>query len=67
METIILRVKPGAKPYLEWLLKHFRDEVEIISWKDFEELEEKGLIKAIEEGDRGEFVDEEEVMQALRE
>jgi len=67
METIVLRVKPRAKPYLEWLFKHLKDEIEILSLEDLENLEDIALAKAIEEGDKGDFVSEEEIMRALRE
>ncbi|OAG27545.1 hypothetical protein [Thermodesulfatator autotrophicus] len=67
METIVLRIKPGAKPYLEWLFKHLKDEIEVLSLEDLESLEDAALARAMEEGDRGDFVAEEEVMRALRE
>jgi uncharacterized protein with ParB-like and HNH nuclease domain len=67
METIVLRVKPRAKPYLEWLFKHLKDEIEILSPEDLEKLEDMAFARAIEEGDKGDFVTEEEIMQALRE
>ncbi len=63
METLILKVSPEARPHLEWLFRQLKDKVQIISP---EELEDLALIKAIEEGDRRNFVSEEEVMKALK-
>ena len=63
METLILKVSPEARPHLEWLLRQMKDKVQILSP---EELEDLALTRAIEEGDRGDFVSEKEVMEALK-
>ncbi len=62
METLVLRVKPEAKEHLKWFLSHLKNEVEVLS---LDELEDLAMVKAIEEGDRGEFVSEDEVMKLL--
>jgi len=62
METLILRVKPEAREHLKWLLSRLKNEVEVLS---LDELEDLAMVKAIEEGDRGEFVSEDEVMKLL--
>ena len=62
METLVLRVKPEAREHLEWFLSRLKDEVKVLS---FEELEDLAMVKAIEEGDRGDFVSEDEVMKLL--
>ena len=67
MEPVVLRVKPKARPYLEWLLRHLKDEIEVLTLEELEELEDLALGRAIEEGDKGCFVSEEEVVRALKE
>ncbi|NPA49033.1 MAG: hypothetical protein GXO20_03565 [Thermodesulfobacteria bacterium] len=62
MATLILKIKPEALEHIKWLLSHLKEEIEVF---EVEELEDQALIKAIEEGDKKEFVSEEEIFRFL--
>ncbi|WP_456370977.1 hypothetical protein [Thermodesulfatator atlanticus] len=64
-EILILKVEPKAKKIVEELIStQLKGQAEFLKITDLEDLL---LAKAIEEGDRGEYVDENEVFKALTE